>query len=79
MTADDKQKSLDEFVETFSALGVPVHAWRYTGEDAEVRDFDRAEADRQWRAVEGPLRQLQKEFGPDHYDLSRAAAAAGCR
>ncbi len=44
--ADDKQKNLDAVKETFSALNIPVHAWRYTGEDQNVREFNPDQADR---------------------------------
>ncbi len=76
--ADDKQKNLDAVKETFSALEVPVHAWRYTAEDDIVRAFDPAQADSQWRSIEGPLRQIQKVLGPDNYDLSSAVLPPEC-
>ena len=76
---DDKPKNLDSVKETFSALGVPVHAWRFTAEDENVRDFDSDQAITQWKAIEQPLRQLQQVLGPDNYDLSRAQRPAECK
>ena len=75
---DDKQKNLDAVKETFSALGVPVHTWRYTGEDANVESFDSEQADQQWKSIEAPLRQIQNVLGPDNFDLSSAVRAPEC-
>jgi hypothetical protein len=76
--ADDKQKNLDAVKETFSAQGVPVHAWRYNGEDENVASFDRREAAEQWKALEGPLREIQRIVGPDNYDLGSAGLPPEC-
>lgn len=75
---DDKQKNLDAVKETFSALNVPVHAWRYSGEDEKVRTFDPEQADALWKSIEHPLRQIQQELGPDNYDLSSAVPPPEC-
>lgn len=77
--ADDKQKNLDAVKETFSALNIPVHAWRYTGEDENVRNFDPEQANIQWKSIEAPLRQIQSVLGPDNYDLSTVVPPAGCQ
>ena len=76
--ADDKQKNLDAVKETFSALDVPVLAWRYTREDENVSQFDPEQANSQWKAVEVPLRQIQQVLGPDNYDLSGAVLPPEC-
>jgi hypothetical protein len=76
---DDKQKNLEAVKETFSALGVPVHNWRYTGEDQNVRSFDPVKANTQWESIEAPLRQIQKVLGPDNYDLTTAVLPAECQ
>ncbi len=76
--ADDKQKNLDAIKETFSALDVPVHAWRYTGEDKNVSEFDPDQANTQWKSVEAPLRQIQQVLGPDNYDLTGAVLPPEC-
>jgi len=76
--ADDKQKNLDAVKETFSALGVPVHAWRYTGEDDNVRAFNPDLADSQWSSIDEALRQIQQTLGPDNYDLSGAVLPPEC-
>lgn len=76
--ADDKQKNLDAVKETFSALDVPVHAWRYTGEDKNVSAFDPDQANTQWKSIEAPLRQIQKVLGPDNYDLTGAVLPPEC-
>jgi len=76
--ADDKQKNLDAIKTTFSALNIPVHAWRYTGEDENVRDFDPDQADARWKSIEDALRQIQHELGPDNYDLSGAVLPPEC-
>ena len=75
---DDKQKNLDDVKETFAALDVPVHAWRYTAEDENVRTFDTGQAGEQWQAIEGSLRHIQQVLGPDNYDLSTAVPPPGC-
>ena len=71
---DDKQKNLDAVMETFGALGVAVHAWRYTGEDDNVENFDEQKAHAQWTALEGPLRDIQAVVGADNFDLSSVSA-----
>jgi len=76
--ADDKQKNLDDLKETFTALNVPVHAWRYTAEDGNVAAFDPGQADAQWQSIENPLRQIQQVLGPDNYDLTTAVPPAEC-
>jgi hypothetical protein len=76
--ADDKQKNLDAVKETFSALNIPVHAWRYTGEDDNVRNFNPDLADSQWNSIEEALRQIQQTLGPDNYDLSGAVLPPVC-
>jgi len=76
--ADDKQENLDAVKETFSALNVPVHAWRYSGEDKNVGKFDPEQADLQWKSIEQALRQIQQVLGPDNYDLSGAVLPAEC-
>jgi hypothetical protein len=75
---DDKQKNLDAVKETFSALNIPVHAWRYAGEDNNVRDFNPDQADQLWNAIENPLREVQQALGPDNYDLSGAVPPPEC-
>jgi len=75
---DDKQKNLDAVKETFSALNVPVHAWRYTGEDRNVREFNSEQADLLWKSIDDALRQIQQALGPDNYDLSEAVLPPEC-
>lgn len=76
--ADDKQQNLDAVRETFSALNVPVHTWRYTGEDKNVEEFNPDQADLQWKSVAPALRQIQQVLGPDNYDLSGAVLPPEC-
>jgi len=76
--ADDKQKNLDAVKETFSTLEVPVHAWRYTIEDANVEGFDPEQAHAEWKSIEAALRQIQQILGPDNYDLSSAVLPEEC-
>jgi hypothetical protein len=76
---DDKQENLDAVKETFLPLEVAVHAWRYTGEDENVKNFDGGKAAAEWRALEAPLRQIQQVIGPDNYDLSTAGKPSGCQ
>jgi hypothetical protein len=76
--ADDKQKNLDAVKETFSALNIPVHAWRYSGEDENVENFDPEKAWTEWNSIEDSLRQIQKVLGPDNYDLSSAVLPPEC-
>ena len=75
---DDKQKNLDAVKETFARLGVPIHAWRYSGEDQNVADFDPEQADLEWTSIEESLRQIQHVLGPDNYDLSNAVLPEEC-
>ena len=77
--ADDKQKNLDAVKETFSALEVPVHAWRYNREDENVASFDPEQAHAEWKSIEAALRQIQQVLGPDNYDLSSAVLPAECQ
>jgi hypothetical protein len=76
--ADDKQKNLDAVKQTFSSLNIPIHAWRYTGEDENVQNFDYQKAAEQWQEIESSLRQIQRVFGPDNYDLSSAELPEEC-
>ncbi len=78
IVADDKQKNLDAIKETFSTLDVPVHAWRYAGEDENVRTFDPELAATQWNEINEPLQRIQQEMGPDNYDLSSAVRPVEC-
>ena len=75
---DDKQKNLDAVKETFSAINVPVHAWRYTGEDNNVREFNAEQADLLWQSIGDALRQVQHALGSDNYDLSGAVLPPEC-
>ena len=77
--ADDKQKNLDAVKETFSAMEVPVHAWRYSREDENVASFDPVQAQTEWNSIEAALRQIQQVLGPDNYDLSSAVLPAECQ
>ena len=76
--ADDKQKNLDNMKETFTALKVPVRAWRYSAEDANVENFDTQKAAMQWQQLETQLRQIQQVIGPDNYDLDTARRPQEC-
>jgi len=76
---DDKQKNLDAVIETFSALEIPVHAWRYSGEDVNVKNFDAELANSQWMSIENALRTLQQVLGADNYDLSSATLPPECK
>lgn len=76
---DDKPKNLDAVQETFSALGIPVHNWRYTGEDENVHNFDPGQASAQWASIEVALRQIQQVLGPDNFDLTTAVLPAECQ
>lgn len=76
--ADDKQKNLDAVKETFGALDVPVRAWRYTGEDDNVANFDPEQAHANWKSIEEALRQIQQVLGPDNYDLTSAVLPEDC-
>lgn len=75
---DDKQKNLDDVIETFSALEIPVHAWRYSAEDENVNNFDSELANSQWQSIENALRRIQEVFGADNYDLSNAVRPPEC-
>lgn len=76
--ADDKQKNLDAVKETFSALDVPVRAWRYTVEDQVVENFDPEQAYAQWESIKAALLQIQQVLGPDNYNLDGAELPKEC-
>lgn len=76
---DDKQNNLDAVKQTFGELNLPVHAWRYTGEDENVRNFDSQKAAQQWREIEVPLRRIQQVFGADNFDLNSVGPAKDCQ
>jgi hypothetical protein len=75
---DDKQNNLDDIKATFDKLGVPVHAWRYSGEDENVESFDHQRANAEWTSIEDALRQIQQVLGPDNYNLDGAALPPEC-
>lgn len=77
--ADDKQKNLDAVNETFSALNIPVRAWRYSSEDHNVSAFDPELAHTQWKSIENALIQIQQVLGPDNYDLSHNGPPIECQ
>jgi hypothetical protein len=79
LMADDKQKNLDAVKETFASLDVPVRAWRYTGEDANVAGFDADKANAEWQSIDEALRSIQRTLGPDNYDLSSAVPPSECQ
>ncbi len=76
--ADDKQKNLDALNETFAALNIPVHTWRYSREDANVEVFDPDKANARWQSIEPALRHLQEVMGVFNYDLTSAVRPADC-
>lgn len=75
---DDKPKNLEAVKETFSELNIPVRSWLYSGEEDNVRGFNAAEADAQWKLLKPGLRQIQQVVGPDNYDLSGAVLPPEC-
>ena len=79
VVVDDKQENLDAVKDTFSALDVPIHAWRYSREDENVTRFDPERAYAVWISIEAALRQIQRVFGPDNFDLSSAVRPAECQ
>ena len=76
---DDKKDNLDAISETFSPLNVTVRNWRYTGEDENVWNLDKAGAARQWKALEQPLRQIQQVVGEDNFNLDTAGLPLDCK
>jgi hypothetical protein len=44
-----------------------------------VARFDPERAYVEWNSVEAALRQIQRVFGPDNYDLSSAVLPAECQ
>jgi hypothetical protein len=79
VVVDDKQENLDAVKEIFNALDIPVHAWRYSREDENVASFDPERAYAVWNSIEAALRQIQRVFGPDNYDLSSAVLPVECQ
>lgn len=75
---DDKQANLDAMLETFDRPGVAVRAWRFSGEDANVANFDPDQSHSLWTTLAPALRLLQQELGPDHFTLPAELRPAGC-
>ena len=61
--------NLDAVIETFSALNVPVRAWRYSGEDETVAAFDENFSDTMWRELLPALKTIQEVLGTDNFEL----------
>ncbi len=75
---DDNQKNLNAIRETFATLDIPIHAWRYTGEDENIAGFDEQKAYTEWLEIEPALRQVQAVFGADNYNLDTAIRSPDC-
>jgi len=78
LVLDDKQENLDAVTETFTRLGVPVRAWRFSGEDENVAGFNADESDALWQAIRPSLEALEQALGPDHYRLPADLRPADC-
>lgn len=78
LVLDDKQENLDAVAETFTRHGVPVRAWRFSGEDKNVAGFDADESHALWQAIRPSLEALQQALGPDHYRLPADLRPADC-
>ncbi len=78
MLLDDVQANLDAVIETFSALNVPVRAWRYSGEDENVAAFDENSSDARWQELLPALKTIQKLLGPNHFELPENNRPAEC-
>jgi len=76
--ADDKQRNLDAVLETFTELGVPVHAWRYSGEDRNVAAFDEDLSDQMWRELLPAMETIQRVLGPDNFELPENNSPENC-
>lgn len=72
VVVDDKPANLDAVTQTFTTLGVPVRAWRYSGEDQAVELFDGTGAAELWGNLQPALLTLQALLGPDHFQLPAA-------
>ena len=66
---DDKRDNLDAVSETFSALGVPVRAWRYSGEDENVAGFDEDSSHGMWQELLPAMETIERVLGPDNFEL----------
>lgn len=76
--ADDKAHNLQAILETFGDSDAHVHAWRYSGEDANVAALDTRQAAAQWEAARPALMTLEEVFGPDNFDLPEPTVNEGC-
>lgn len=76
--ADDKQANLDAVSDTFSKLGIPVRAWRYSGEDVEVASFDSELSHSTWQQLRPALETIQRVLGPDNYELPAESRQTDC-
>ena len=75
---DDKAENLHAVMETFDGSQTAIHAWRYSGEDANVAGLDTREAAAQWNMAKPALMQLELIFGPDNFDLPPQVVREGC-
>jgi hypothetical protein len=75
---DDKLENLQAVMETFEGSGTLVHAWRYSGEDANAAGLDTREAAAQWNAARPALMTIEEVFGPDNFTLLPVAETEGC-
>jgi hypothetical protein len=78
VVVDDSLENLQDVMAAFEHSGTRIHAWRYSSEDGNVVNLDKAEASKQWDAVRPALMTLQAVFGPDNFDLPEQTVPEGC-
>jgi hypothetical protein len=76
--ADDKAENLQAVMETFEGSGIWVHAWRYSGEDANIAALNIPEAAAQWEAARPALMTIEEVFGADNFELPQQGVPKGC-
>lgn len=75
---DDSAKHLDAVMKAFEGTGTSVHAWRYSGEDANVDALNKTQAATQWDEVRPALMAIEEVFGADNFDLPASTVPAEC-
>lgn len=75
---DDKDSNLNAISETFSELNVPVRAWRYTGEEGRVSEFDGDSSHQMMETLLPAFQTIQEVFGPDNYELPAELRVTEC-
>jgi hypothetical protein len=76
---DDDLHKLEAVMKAFKGTSTSVHAWRYSGEDANAIALNKSEATSQWNELRPALVTIGDVFGPDNFDLPATIAPTECQ